>query len=76
MLNAAAYTHTSVALRDAVTASETPCVEVHLSNTQAREPFRHHSMVAPVCVGLVAGFGPASYALGLRGLIDYLRRPT
>lgn len=75
LLNAAAYTHTSVAIRDAIAAVEPPCIEVHLSNTQAREPFRHRSWVAPVCVGVVAGFGPASYALGLRGLLDYLRSP-
>jgi 3-dehydroquinate dehydratase-2 len=75
LLNAAAYTHTSIAIRDAIAASETPCVEVHLSNTHAREAFRHVSMLAPVCVGVVQGFGPNSYALGLRGLIDYLRAP-
>jgi 3-dehydroquinate dehydratase-2 len=75
LLNAAAYTHTSVALRDAVSACERPVVEVHLSNTQAREAFRHVSLIAPVCLGVVAGFGPNSYALGLRGLIDYLRAP-
>ena len=75
VLNAAAYTHTSVALRDAISASETPCVEVHLSNVHARESFRHSSLIAPVCLGLVSGFGGESYALGLRGLIDYLRAP-
>jgi len=76
LLNAGAYTHTSIALRDAIAAVETPCVEVHLSNTQAREPFRHRSHIAPVSLAIVAGFGPASYALGLRGLIDYLRAPV
>ncbi|HJL16408.1 MAG TPA: type II 3-dehydroquinate dehydratase [Sandaracinaceae bacterium LLY-WYZ-13_1] len=75
LLNAAAYTHTSIAIRDAIVASETACVEVHLSNTHAREAFRHVSRLAPVCVGVVQGFGPHSYALGLRGLIDYLRAP-
>lgn len=75
LLNAGGYTHTSVALRDAVVASERPCVEVHLSNTHAREAFRHTSLLAPVCLGVVAGFGPLSYELGLRGLIDYLRAP-
>ncbi len=75
LLNAAAYTHTSIAIRDAIAAVRLPCVEVHLSNTQAREPFRHRSTLAPVCVGVVAGFGPSSYALGLRGLIDYCRAP-
>lgn len=75
LLNAAAYTHTSVALRDAIVAAETPAVEIHLSNVHAREPFRHVSLIAAVCVGVVQGFGPNSYALGLRGLIDYLRAP-
>ena len=75
LLNAAAYTHTSVAIRDAITACETPCVEIHLSNIHAREPFRHHSHISPVSVGIVMGFGASSYALGLRGLIDYLRAP-
>lgn len=75
LLNAGGYTHTSVAIRDAIVATERPCVEVHLSNTSAREPFRHASMIAAVCVGVVQGFGPLSYELGLRGLIDYLRAP-
>lgn len=75
LLNAAAYTHTSVAIRDAIAAAGKPCVEVHLSNVHAREPFRHRSKIAAVCVGVVLGFGPNSYALGLRGLIDYLREP-
>ena len=75
LLNAAAYTHTSIALRDAIAAAETPTVEVHLSNVHAREAFRRVSHLAPVCLGVVQGFGPNSYALGLRGLIDYLRAP-
>jgi len=75
LLNAAAYTHTSIALRDAISAAETPCVEVHLSNVHRREAFRHTSLIAGVCVGVVQGFGATSYALGLRGLIDYLRGP-
>ena len=74
IINPAAYTHTSVALRDAVTASGVPCVEVHLSNVHAREEFRHVSMIAQMCVGQVLGFGPASYLLALRGLVDYLGR--
>ncbi len=75
VLNAAAYTHTSIALRDAIVASERPCVEVHLSNVAARERFRRTSRIAAVCIGVVSGFGPMSYELGLRGLIDYLRAP-
>ena len=76
LINAAAYTHTSIALRDAISFVGKPTVEVHLSNTAAREAFRHPSMIAPVCVGVVMGFGADSYVLGLRGLIDYLRRPA
>lgn len=68
VLNAAAYTHTSVALRDAISAIHLPVIEIHLSNTQAREPFRHTSMIAPVCVGTIAGFGWRSYLLGLQAL--------
>jgi 3-dehydroquinate dehydratase-2 len=74
LINAAAYTHTSIALRDAISAVGLPAVEVHLSNVYRREPFRHQSLLAPVCLGIVAGFGPASYLLGLDGLIDYLDR--
>jgi 3-dehydroquinate dehydratase-2 len=76
LLNAGAYTHTSVALRDAIASIDTPCVEVHLSNTHAREAFRRRSWTAPVCVGVVQGFGPVSYELGLRGLLDYLTSPV
>jgi 3-dehydroquinate dehydratase II len=75
VLNAGALTHTSIALRDAIKAAGKPCVEVHMSNTHARESFRRRSYLAPVCVGVVLGFGAGSYALGLRGLIDYLRAP-
>ena len=72
LINAAAYTHTSVALRDAISAVELPTVEVHLSNVFAREPFRHSSLIAPVCIGQISGFGWRSYLLGLTGLLDYL----
>ncbi len=65
VINPAAYTHTSVAIRDAVEASGLPAVEVHLSNIYAREPFRRESLIAPVCRGQVSGFGVASYLLGL-----------
>ena len=68
IINAAAYTHTSVALRDAISAVALPAIEVHLSNTARREEFRHHSFIAPVCLGVIAGFGKNSYLLALRAL--------
>jgi 3-dehydroquinate dehydratase-2 len=72
MINPAAYTHTSVAIRDAIAASGMPAVEVHISNIYSREEFRHKSLVTPVVKGTVMGFGPKSYALGLEALIDLI----
>src|ERR1043166_5765932 len=70
VLNAAAYTHTSVALRDAIGAVGIPAIEVHLSNVHAREKFRHKSLIAPVCVGQIVGFGPNSYVLAIDAAIS------
>jgi 3-dehydroquinate dehydratase II len=74
LLNAAAYTHTSLAIFDALKATGIPCVEVHLSNPEAREAYRRKSLIAPACVGKVSGFRGDSYVLALEGLVAFLRR--
>lgn len=73
LINAGAYTHTSVAIRDAIAAVNLPTVEVHLSNIYRREEFRHHSYIAPVVIGQISGFGADSYRLGLYALIRHLK---
>ena len=73
LINAAAYTHSSVALRDALAAVEIPAIEVHISNIHKREEFRKRSLIAEVVVGQIAGFGVNSYLLGLRAAVEYLR---
>ena len=72
IINPAAYTHTSVAIRDAIAAAALPAVEVHLSNVHSREAFRRESLTAPVCIGVIAGFGAFSYQMALRALADKL----
>ena len=72
MLNAGAYTHTSVALHDAIKAVPVPVVEVHISNVHQREEFRHHSFISPVAAGIVIGFGTDGYRLAVEGLIARL----
>jgi 3-dehydroquinate dehydratase-2 len=73
LINAGAYTHTSVAIRDAISGVNLPTVEVHLSNIYRREDFRHHSYIAPVVIGQISGFGAQSYLLGLQALVHHLR---
>jgi 3-dehydroquinate dehydratase-2 len=73
VINAGAYTHTSIAIRDALSAVKLPTVEVHLSNIYQREEFRHHSYIAPIAVGQISGFGADSYRFGLQALVNYIK---
>ena len=74
VLNAAAYTHTSIALRDAIVATGVPTIEIHLSNIHAREEFRHKSLIAPVCRGQIAGFGANSYLLAVEASVNVIEK--
>jgi len=73
IINAGAYTHTSVALRDAISGVKSPVVEVHISNILTRESFRHESLIGPVCVGSIMGFGLDSYRLGIEAIKEYIK---
>ena len=76
VINAGAYTHTSVAIRDAISAVNLPTVEVHMTNIYKREEFRHHSYLAPVCIGQISGFGVNSYKLGLNAIVNSIKSTT
>lgn len=73
VINAGAYTHTSIAIRDAISGIKSPVVEVHISNILTREKFRHESLIGPVCLGSIMGFGLDSYRLGIEALIEYIK---
>ncbi len=73
IINPGAYTHSSVAIRDALAAVDIPTVEIHMTNIHSREDFRHKSLIAPVCIAQISGFGFESYKLGLKGLVDFLK---
>lgn len=73
IMNAGAYTHTSVAIRDAISGIKTPVAEVHISNILTRESFRHESLIGPVCVGSIMGFGLDSYRLGIEAILNYIK---
>ncbi|MBC8005383.1 MAG: type II 3-dehydroquinate dehydratase [Verrucomicrobia bacterium] len=73
VINAGAYTHTSIAIRDAISGIKAPVVEVHISNILTREKFRHESIIGPVCIGSIMGFGLDSYRLGIEAIIEYIK---